>query len=151
MQLLPGWYTGDFIDPEVKMKHGSQIPIEDFAASAEHLIWTMQCIANIHAYLPTYLLTCTQNTAHIWSLVRASRVIGVMTWRVSPLMPLKERPDDELCSLKLDGVMHRIAAPGIGVWMLWPWIYPGGAFPTNQKNTLKSDLKKLREFGGEMW
>ena len=39
------------------MKHGSQIPIEDFAASAEHLIWTMQCIANIHAYIPTYLPT----------------------------------------------------------------------------------------------
>lgn len=105
----------------------------------------------IHTYLPTYMMTCTQNTAHIWSLVRASRVIGVMTWRVSPLMPLKERPDDELCSLKLDGVMHRIAAPGIGVWMLWPWVYPGGAFPTKQKKILKSDLKKLREFGGEMW
>ena len=40
----------------------------------------------------------------------------------------QERPDEELCSLKVEGVSHRVAAPGIGVWMLGSvkdlWILP---------------------------
>eukprot|EP00434_Breviolum_minutum_P000849 symbB.v1.2.000747.t1/scaffold36.1/size400579/19 len=70
----------------------------------------------------------TANKIGTYSLAVLSRYHGVPFYVAAPLttldvkmkhgsqIPIEERPDDELCSLKLDGVMHRIAAPGIGVW-----------------------------------
>ncbi|CAK8999247.1 Methylthioribose-1-phosphate isomerase (M1Pi) (MTR-1-P isomerase) (S-methyl-5-thioribose-1-phosphate isomerase) (Translation initiation factor eIF-2B subunit alpha/beta/delta-like protein) [Durusdinium trenchii] len=70
----------------------------------------------------------TANKIGTYSLAVLSRHHGVPFYVAAPLttldvklkdgseIPIEERPDEELCSLKLDGKSFRIAAPGIGVW-----------------------------------
>ena len=70
----------------------------------------------------------TANKIGTYSLAVLCRHHGVPFYVAAPLttldvkmshgsqIPIEERPSEELCSLTLDGVTHRIAAPGIGVW-----------------------------------
>ena len=69
--------------------------------------------------LPTGLMILIQFPSGLVGIIRNPLPTSQTSTKQSGLGFLfQERPDEELCSLKVDGVSHRVAAPGIGVWML---------------------------------
>ena len=129
---------------EVNLKHGSEIPIE-----APRSLRGKQCLVVGGWWLVTWSLHGPYMVL-TWSKMRSPHsddsnhsnpiwpggLVGISTethQRQAKHQPVwtgisQERPDEELCSLKVEGVSHRVAAPGIGVWMLGSvkdlWILP---------------------------
>ena len=113
---------------EVNLKHGSEIPIE-----APRSLRGKQCLVVGGWWLVTWSLhgpKCVLPTLIILIILIQ---FDLVVWWGSQQKPTsdkpninqavwtgisQERPDEELCSLKVEGVSHRVAAPGIGVWML---------------------------------
>ena len=108
---------------EVNLKHGSEIPIEVctaiFASGGNNAWWLVTwSLHGPKCVLPT-LMILIQFPSGLVGIIRNPLPTSQKSTKQSGLGFLfQERPDEELCSLKVEGVSHRVAAPGIGVWML---------------------------------
>ena len=130
IQLCHFQWSCSLTSAEVNLKHGSEIPIEVctaiFASGGNNAWWILVVGDWLHGLysgpkcvLPTGLMILIQFPSGLVGIIRSPLPTSQTSTKQSGLGFLfQERPDEELCSLKVDGVSHRVAAPGIGVWML---------------------------------